>query len=255
MSAPILTPTSAGVIQLAAAYRLRVNLAFDPSVANQSTENWADMFGVVNLNPGTPQWDKIDATTYDNVDPVTGLVRKRDRKVASTRDISGVWQRERFANPAENAASDRLKECAKLNKLAQVMLFNAVDRSEKAEVFNVDVTWDKQGGAPADKGTDNFTLSVQATLPEQNNPMGASVIPDATAVDKASAAAGTMVTITGTGLAGTTSVKFGTTNAAMFMVDSDGQVRAVVAGTSGSKPITLASPAGADSTPVAFTIS
>ncbi|TKV61868.1 hypothetical protein FDO65_10110 [Nakamurella flava] len=254
MTAPVLAPTSAGVLQLASAKRLRVNLAYDPSLASQVTPVWADAFGITNLTPGAPSWDKIDATAYHNADVNTGLVNKRDKKVASSREISGVWQREIFADPADNAATKRLKDSAEQNKLAQVMIFNAVDRTEQATVYIVDVTWDEQGGAAADKGVDNFTLSVQGAGVKVANPMGAAIVPDATSVNVASAAAGVRVIITGTGFAGATSVKFGSTESELFKVIGDTEIRAVVTGSTGSKPITVATPQGPDTTPLAFTI-
>lgn len=255
MTAPQLAPESQGALQLASAYRLQVNTAYDQDLAVQPTAVWAPVFDVIDFNPGTPEWDKVDTTTYDNADPITGIVTKSQRKVAQARTASGQRLRIKHGDPDENAGWEALRDGSKNNRLCQVRWFNASDRTEAGEMAVVDVTYDRQGGAPADRGVDAFSLELTGPAESVTNPMGSSVLPNATSVTPTSAAAGVMVTVTGTGFTGATAVKFGTTNAAMFVVDSDTQIRAVVAGTTGSKPIEVTTPAGVDSTPVAFTVS
>lgn len=255
MTAPILKPESQGSLQLASSYRLQVNTAYNQDLAVQVTPVWATVFDVIDFTPGTPEWDKIDTTTYDSADPTTGIVTKSQRKVAQARTASGQRLRINHGDPDENAGWQELRDGGKLNRLCQVRWFNASDRTEPGEMAIVDVTYDRQGGAAADRGVDAFSLELTGPAESIANPMGAGVVPNATSVAPTSAAAGVMVTITGTGLTGATAVKFGSTNAAMFVVDSDTQIRAVVAGTAGSKPIEVTTPGGVDSTPVAFTVS
>jgi len=69
--------------------------------------------------------------------------------------------------------------------------------------------------------------------------------PRVTATIPPKVAAGSQVTITGTGLTGTESVKFGSVDAASFLVVNDNNIVAIVpAGSAGSAPITVKCPAG-----------
>ena len=80
-------------------------------------------------------------------------------------------------------------------------------------------------------------------------------IPDATAASPTSGAAGTVITITGTGFYGVTDVKFGANSAGMFTVVSPVQIKATVptAGSAGAANITVINAAGTDGSAVTFT--
>lgn len=259
MTAPQLAPESQGALQLASAYRLQVNTAYDQDLAVQPTAVWAPVFDVIDFNPGTPEWDKVDTTTYDNADPITGIVTKSQRKVAQARTASGQRLRIKHGDPDENAGWEALRDGSKNNRLCQVRWFNASDRTEAGEMAVVDVTYDRQGGAPADRGVDAFSLELTGPAEAVTNPMGADVLPNATSASPTSAAAASkiVVVITGTGFSGVSGaagVKFGAINADHYWVDSDTQITAVTpVGSAGAANILVTGPAGADSTPVSFT--
>lgn len=257
MTAPVLTPTSQGQLQLASAYRLEVNLAYDQDLAVQPSADWAVVYDIIDFSPAPPAWDKVDTTTYDNANPATGLVQKSQRKVAATRVVTGSRLRVKHSDDDDNAGWEKLANGSRLNKLVQVRWFNASDPDEMGEQAIADCTYTKNGGGPADRGVDAFSLELQELAQDVTNPMTATTLPNATTVAPTSGAAGTMVTVTGTGfnsVVPTTGVKFGTTNATLFVVDSPTQIRAIVpAGAStGSNPVLVTTAAGADTTPVAF---
>lgn len=80
-------------------------------------------------------------------------------------------------------------------------------------------------------------------------------VPNATAVSPTSGAAGTVITITGTGFYGITDVKFGANSAGMFQVISPVEIKATVptAGSAGAANVTVTNAAGTDATAVTFT--
>lgn len=259
MTAPVLSPVSQGSLQLASSFRLQVNTAYDQDLAVQPTAVWATVFDVIDFSPGTPEWDKVDTTTYDNADPNSGIVTKSQRKVAQARTAVGQRLRIKHGDPAENAGWEELRDGSKNNRLCQVRWFNASDPTENGEQAIVDVTYDRQGGAAADRGVDAFSLELTQPAIAFANPMTAGIVPNATSATPTSTAAASklVVTITGTGFAGVTGaagVKFGAINADHYWVDSDTQITAITpVGSAGAANITVTGPGGADSTPVTHT--
>ena len=87
---------------------------------------------------------------------------------------------------------------------------------------------------------------VLTSLPgmvEVSGPQVASVLPDEASV-------GDLVTISGVGLAGATAVEFGAVNAPSFTVVSDSKIVVTVpAGTAGSAPVKVTTPAGSTTVP------
>lgn len=79
--------------------------------------------------------------------------------------------------------------------------------------------------------------------------------PTITSFNPTSGVAGTSVTITGTKFTGVTAVKFNSTPAASFTVDSDTQITAVVANNTTTGKITLTKPSGSATSATNFTIS
>ena len=70
-------------------------------------------------------------------------------------------------------------------------------------------------------------------------------VPTISAVSPASATAGKLVTITGTGFLGATIVKFGAVNATEFSVVNGSTILAVMpAGSAGSAPVQVTTPGG-----------
>lgn len=258
MSAPVLVPSSQGQLQLASSYRLEVNIAYDQDLPVQDTPEWVVVYDIIDFAPAPAEWDKADTTTYDNANAATGLVQKSQRKVAASRTVAGQRLRIKHADPDDNAGWLALADGSRLNRLVQVRWFNASDLEEDGEMAIADCTYTKNGGGPADRGVDVFSLELQELAQDIANPMTVTVLPNATTATPSTGPAGTVVVIAGTGfhnvVAGT-GVKFGSTNAALFHVDSPTQITAVVpvGGSAGAQNILVTTTAGADSTTVAFT--
>jgi len=243
-----LTPASQGKLQLASGNRLQVNVTYDQTLAVQPTAEWATVFDIIDFVPGAPEYQKA----------ATGLVQTSQRKVSQTRSLTGSRLRVKHSDPNDNAGWLALSNASRLNKLAQVRWYNAADTDEPGEIAIVDVTYSKQGGGPADRGVDQFTLELMEIAQSTANPSGTAVLPNATTATPNTGPAGTTVVIAGTGFLGTTGaggVKFGSTNAALYTVDSGTQITAVVptGGAAGPQNILVTNTAGADSTPVTFT--
>jgi hypothetical protein len=109
----------------------------------------------------------------------------------------------------------------------------------------VDVTVTTAAGTSLTSPADQFTYGPTVTKVEPN---------------RGSPGGGTTVTLTGTGFAGASAVKFGTTNAASFTVNSATSITAVspkVKGGGGTVDVTVTTPAGTSPTSAAdqFTFS
>jgi alpha-tubulin suppressor-like RCC1 family protein len=97
----------------------------------------------------------------------------------------------------------------------------------------VDVTVTTPGGKSATSAADRFTYGVSVTKVEPNaGPM----------------AGGTSVTITGTSFSGATAVKFGSTNATSFKVESETSISAVSPADTGVVDVTVTAPEGTSPT-------
>jgi hypothetical protein len=79
-------------------------------------------------------------------------------------------------------------------------------------------------------------------------------VPSITGFSPNSGPVGTSVTISGTGFTGATIVRFGTTNAATFTVDSNTQIRATVPAGASSGPISVVTPGGTATSTGSFTV-
>lgn len=93
----------------------------------------------------------------------------------------------------------------------------------------------------------NFTLTGQGPRTEIANPFAGwdAVAPKAAGASPSGAAAGELVTITGSGFVGATGVKFGAANAGDFEVLGGSTIVAIVpAGSAGSAAITVTTPGG-----------
>lgn len=257
MAAPVLVPTSQATLQLASSWRLLVDTAYDQTLVTPATPVWSVVYDLVDFSPGAPEFAKVDTTTYDSADPTTGLVSTSQRKVSQTQVLSGSRLRNVYAAPEDNAGWQEIRDASKNNKLVHVLWFNT-DPSGEAFHGYADPSYAPQGGGPADRGVDQITLELQGNRQAIANPMAAAVLPNATTATPTTGPAGTSVVITGTGFVGitpTSGVKFGSTNAALFTVDSPTQITAVVptGGAAGPQNILVTNTVGADTTPVTFT--
>lgn len=99
----------------------------------------------------------------------------------------------------------------------------------------IDVTVTNPGGTSATEAPDRFTFVRVRPAPTITK----------LSAKKGPAAGGTSVTISGTGFVGVTAVKFGSTNATSFVVNSTSSITAVSpAGTSGTVEVTVRTPNG-----------
>ena len=76
----------------------------------------------------------------------------------------------------------------------------------------------------------------------------AAVAPVVTAIRPTSGAAGTTVTVTGSGFTGATSVRFGASNASVMTVVSDTEITATSPAGGGTVDVTVVTPAGTSAT-------
>lgn len=124
----------------------------------------------------------------------------------------------------------------------------------EATAFTIDN--DTQISATTPAGTAG-TVDVVVTNPEGTATGSFTYVdaPDVTAISPAGGppTGGTTVTITGTGLTGATSVKFGATDATWFNVDSATKIRATAPAGTGTVDIVVANPAGTDTLAAAYT--
>jgi IPT/TIG domain/Regulator of chromosome condensation (RCC1) repeat len=122
--------------------------------------------------------------------------------------------------------------------------------STSAKSFTVDSENSISAVSPAGTGT----VDVTVTTPSGTSPTGPadrfSYGPTVTAVEPSSgpASGGTAVTITGANLTGATSVKFGSTDAESFTVNSENSISAVSPAGTGMVDITVTTPSGTSPT-------
>ena len=260
MTAPVLQPTNAPVSKTAARWRLAVDGDYDPnasgSAATTSTAAaWLQVFGITDFSPGTVDYTEQDDTDYDSVD-ASGLVWASSTTTGAAWTISGTVKLADYGG-ARDPGAGKLEDASDGHVQVHVMWFDRF--GTKCYHGYGFVKFTVQGGSPTDVSTAQFEIKGQGVrrvdLP---NPVAGSAIPNAVSASPTSGAAGTMITVTGTGFVGvvpTTGVQFGTTDAALFIVDSPTQIRAVVptGGTAGSQPIKVTNGAGPDPSPLAFT--
>lgn len=258
MTAPVLTPTEAPVSKTAARWRLAVDGDYDPNTsgtaATTSTDaSWLQVFGITDFSPGTVDYTEQDDTDYDSVD-ASGLVWASSTTTGAAWTISGTVKLADYGGARDPGAA-ALEDASDENLQVHVMWFDRF--GTKCYHGYGKVKFTIQGGAPTDVSTAQFEIKGQGVrqtnLP---NPVAGAVLPNSVSVLPTTGPAGTAVVITGTGFVGVVDVEFGTTNAALYTVDSPTQITAVVpAGIgTGSQPIEVTNGAGADASPLAFTV-
>lgn len=117
------------------------------------------------------------------------------------------------------------------------------------------VSIDRGATGNADVGSWSITLTGKGARTQIANPYAGQVAvkPTVTGVTPSAAAAGTLVTITGTGFVGTTLVKFGAVTATVYQVVGGSTIVAVMpAGTAGAADVTVTNATGV-STAFAYT--
>ncbi|WP_345718827.1 beta strand repeat-containing protein [Kineosporia mesophila] len=164
------------------------------------------------------QYTYVAPPTVTNVSPPTGPLTAGTNVTVTGTDFTGVTA-VRFG--ATNAVSYTVNSATQLTAVAPA-----------GSVGPVDVTVTAVGGASATGSADLYTYAA---------------VPTVTAVVPSSGptSAGTSVVITGTALTGATAVKFGTTAATGFTVNSATQITATApAGTAGPADVTVTTPGG-----------
>jgi hypothetical protein len=115
------------------------------------------------------------------------------------------------------------------------------------------VEWQPQGGDQNTESTVNVVIHIQGKPGTAANPAATASAPTIGSATPSGAAQGEMVTITGAGFTGATTVKFGATNATDFVVISDTKlVASMPTGSAGSAAITVTNATGT-STAFAYT--
>lgn len=221
-----------------------VRLCPDPTVGSPS---WTPVLG---LQSYTPRIDttKQDTTTYDS-----GLWKGAQYPTQLGWGGSGTVLRNRVA-AIEDPGQKMLRLAAvpaTSNALPVSLGVQIIDRfggPDECTQGMATVTWEPQGGDATQLYTVNFTLDGDGFPAPIANPLAAALLPVVTAATPSGAAAGALVNIYGTGFTGTTGatgVKFAAVNATNYTVVSDGLIVATMpAGSAGSAPVTVTTPAG-----------
>ena len=130
---------------------------------------------------------------------------------------------------------------------------NGVIRRRVAEVFVTKAKVDKSERGKVNGTELTFGLRRSPRLNGEHVgewliPPASTVAPSITSANPSGQAAGQVVTLTGAGFYGATSITFGGVAAPLFTVDSSTQIKVVVPpGAAGSAPIVVTGPAGASS--------
>lgn len=211
---------------------------------------WVNLKGINDLNPaispnlvGSDDYDSNGFASFEKTMQGWILTIKALRKT-----IAGVF------DPGQELVRGAQLQ---FGDLARVNV-RWYDRNGAPEAFSgvavVGYSASKTGVADLDEVT--ITLTGDGILTSISNPFAAAAVPVVTAATPSGAAAGALVTITGTGFTGTvvtTGVKFAAVNATSWSVVSDNVIVAIVpAGSAGSAPITVTNAAGAG-TPFPYT--
>jgi hypothetical protein len=254
MPAPTLTPTTHGITQTAARWRLEVDSAYNPADAVPATPSFLQVFGIADFSPGTVDYTEVDDSDYDSVD-ASGVVWGSSTKTGASWAITGTINLKKYGSARDPGAAF-LEDACDTNTVVHVAWFDRF--GTKAYEGYGSVKWTVQGGAPTAASTAQFEIKGNGARTPFTNPVAGATVPNAVSVLPTTGPAGTAVVITGTNFVGivpTTGVKFGSTNAALFRVDSDTQITAVVptGGSAGAQNILVTNAAGADPTTVAFT--
>ena|SRR5690242_9267822 len=251
MVAPVLAPPVTGISKTASRWRMSVDTAYDPDVSTW-TPDWVEVYGISNLSPGTVEYSSVDDTDYDGVDG-SGLVWASNVKVGASWKLSGTHTTKVYGGARDPGAA-WLEDQSDANTAVHVRWFDRA--GVKAYEGYGDVSWTGSGGAATDLSSATFEIAGKGPRAVITNPVAVAVVPDATSASPTTGPVGTPVTITGTNFVGITSVKFGATNAGLFDVVSDTQIKATVPVgiATGSQQIKVTNAAGDDSSLVAFTV-
>lgn len=252
MTAPVTTPPVVGVSKTASRWRMSVDTGWNPT--DPGAANWVEVYGISNLTPGTVTRDSVDDTDYDGVDPNTGFVWKSNTIIGGSWELSGTHTTKTYSGSRDPGAAF-LEDQGDLNIPVHVRWYDLV--SSKAFEGYGDVQWQNAGGAASDLSSATFTIAGKGPRTAITNPKASAAVPNGVSASPTTGPIGTVVTVTGTNFTGATSVKFGTTNAGLYTVVSDTQIKATVPTgiTTGSQPIAVANAVGPDATPIAFTVS
>ncbi|WP_349862673.1 phage tail tube protein [Leifsonia sp. WHRI 6310E] len=216
--------------------------------ADPANPVWINVPDITGLNPSAPPKQKDD-TTYANKGQTsqakTGEDWTMQVQVKGVRDNAGEFQEELLILIA---AADAIGG----SNVIGYRYYHATSPSLAYE-GTAGVEWTRAN-------TDNdsieffqFTLTGKGDRQKIANPGVTVPKPTIVAATPPNAAAGTVVVVTGSAVEGATGVKFGATAATTFQPAGRNRIAAVVpAGTAGSAPITVTTPAGT-SDPFAYT--
>lgn len=232
MPGPVITPTDVGKSQLASKFVLQVDTA-----SSQGSPTWVTVFGVFNFTP------PVAYTMQDNSDFDSdgwGSDFPTQRKWSLTASL-----RDKLYGGAQDPGQAFLQ--TQIDVLAQVHV-RWFDRKGGTAAFEgwAYGQWDPQGGDVTTESTISVTLNGQGSRTTISNPVATSSAPVLSGATPGGAATGALVTITGSFLAGTISLKFAAVAVTAFAIINDGKLVAVMpSGSAGSAAITVTNATGA----------
>lgn len=208
--------------------------------ASPATPVWLNVPDITGLNPSAPPKQKDD-TTYANKgqssQAKTGEDWTMQVQVKGVKDETGEFQPELLVliNAADSNGADNVIGYRYYHATSAVLAYQGT----------AGVEWTRANTDNDSIEFFSFTLTGKGDRTKITNP---AVTPTAGVVSQAApsaAAAGALVSITGSGFTGATGVKFGAVSATVFTVVDDNHIVAVVpAGSAGSAPVTVITPAG-----------
>ena len=227
----------------------RVDIDTSPTHAG----SWAQLRGIKSLDPVLDSSVK-DASDYDTDGWGSDAVTSRKW------GLTGTVLRKKYAG-SYDAAQQYLSDIAEsddFNALVHVRFYERETGGKAYEGYAL-VQWKDKAGAQDDLSEADFTLLGQGARYAVTNPHGTVEAPTVSALAPSTgpAAGGTLVKVSGsgfTGVTGASSVKFDTTNATSYTVDSDNVLWAVApAHTAGAVLVKVTNSAGTNTTGAQFT--
>lgn len=213
----------------------------DVDLSDTGTPEWAQVRATQNFVPGINSTVQ-DSSDYDSEGWGSDAVTLRKAQPTAT-----LLRKENPATGAYDPGQEKLRQCSEDLELAHIRWYERKADGQAWDGYAL-VQWAPQGGGVEGLQSVNVTLLVQGKPEKIANPTVATTAPLVTSVLPSGAAEGEQVTIKGAGFTGTTgaaAVKFGSANAASYVVVDNATIVAVLpAGSAGSAAVVVTNGVG-----------
>lgn len=223
----------------ALARKFRVDITTDLTLAT----GWTQLKGIYSLKPNVEP-NSVDTSSYDVAGWSSFEITMQGWNLQASffrRTASGVYD---TAQEILRARVGQFGDSARVG----VRWYDTAGGPEAFSGIAI-VTWQRANDGVKDVDAASITLQGDGILSLAiANPYAATALPVVVSALPSGAAAGALVTITGTnftGVTGATGVKFAAVNATNYMLVSDSVIVATMpAGSAGSAPVTVTTPGG-----------